>query len=171
MEAMDPLPRPSRIEEGTSHEGTSHEGAAQVVVVVVVVVVAVVMVVVGLEFGLVIVVVVGVVRVCGGGGSAFRETTIVATGQIAGLMGWRDDGLKLQTDFDFVVIEFSLFEFPCHPFPVLVVVVSNNGVSCTLTVAAIAADRGLPWWLPFSVVPELPFHGLVVAVFSYVCVS
>jgi hypothetical protein len=80
--------------------------------------------------------------------------------------GWRVDGLKLQADFNFVVIEFSLFEFPGHPFPGLVVIVSNNGVSCTLTVVAVTADRWLPWWLPFPVFPELPFHRLVVAVFS-----
>jgi hypothetical protein len=59
--------------------------------------------------------------------------------------GRRVNGLKLQTDFDFVVIEFSLFEFPGPPFPGLVVVVSNDGVSCTLNVAAITADRWLPW--------------------------
>jgi hypothetical protein len=72
--------------------------------------------------------------------------------------GWRVDGLRLQTDFDFVVIEFSLFEFPGHPFPGLVVVVSDNCVSCTLIVAAVAADRWLPWQLcPFPVSPELTF--------------
>jgi hypothetical protein len=73
--------------------------------------------------------------------------------------GWRVNGLKLQTNFDFVVIEFSLFEFPGPPFSGLVVVVSNDGVSCTLTVAAIVVLTGGFHFLSFQ---SFHFMGLLL---------